>query len=914
MPVKEPEDRRSPQGTCERAVNQIARASLVRLDATRDVAMSTRQVLSMPFMQASMWIRKLGPAGSDLADDMEGIATFGDLMRGQWALGLEDADQFPVKIQEEAYEVLWSGKGKVRLSDEELKVHDILEPSFKDSMALAKLYEWTRYVEGMGFVPIKGSGRQAPTILSKDGRAVVAEAKHHDSAGDDTKRAAVWVTMENHPEISKGLKMFSPEERAQIEQAALGHIDEETMSANVIAAGKAVAEEVGWGFRRLEMLHDDQVRGIVGYLERERLLLPQWMRERNPQKALPGHYGKISLMLSASRTWGSDFDILISHIGRIRVENGDAAANVVGEYIFPQLGKPMGTDFPVMRRAASAISTYEMLRLFGGTFIGPLRNMGQTFTNAVDTPIVAIYRSYREMPPFMRQPTKLANDLYRKAIQSGATTPHTPTTEFVSEAVQKGAMIHVKVIKRNQVRSAVQGFYAMLENMNRVMDMQGEKGPITSFLSKLRHLQTDPEAAHTRALERAGMPAEKIEAAKKFGEVSSKDEISDYIKNLEASLRKEADVDAADMERLLKVPESELTQTDMLRAMQLTSKNQQFGYDFANKRIKNSVFWRSIMMVKGWGTRMGGYIYRDVMGELWQGNAKPLVKLMAATFALGELYNWTRDQLTGQEKSMISRLGSGALRDEDGWDETAIALTIIRNIGDGGGLFLLMDVMYGWQSLVGGPIGGTATNMLRAGQHILENPSKMQATAALADFIDKELILTKQWAGAFLRMKSLFEGKKARLFKYNTWRSRSFRYLDQRDDPTAWDAAMGLAQRFLQHPRNDPTPRSLTYEDASSAITNNNVKAAAKDMANLLRSAKDYDERESIIAGMRVAGRQRSPLGVVSEEDRAEFLGVFSDTDYSEAQDLQFEWMADWREAMYQAEGQTTGQYRDGGN
>ena len=85
-------------------------------------------------------------------------------------------------------------------------------------------------------------------------------------------------------------------------------------------------------------------------------------------------------------------------------------------------------------------------------------------------------------------------------------------------------------------------------------------------------------------------------------------------------------------------------------------------------------------------------------------------------------------------------------------------------------------------------------------------------------------------------------------------------------------------------------------------------------MANLLRSAKDYDERESIIAGMRVAGRQRSPLGVVSEEDRAEFLGVFSDTDYSEAQDLQFEWMADWREAMYQAEGQTTGQYRDGGD
>ena len=41
-------------------------------------------------------------------------------------------------------------------------------------------------------------------------------------------------------------------------------------------------------------------------------------------------------------------------------------------------------------------------------------------------------------------------------------------------------------------------------------------------------------------------------------------------------------------------------------------------------------------------SRMGGYIYKDVMGEFIQGNAKPLVKLLAATFALGEVYNWTR--------------------------------------------------------------------------------------------------------------------------------------------------------------------------------------------------------------------------------------------------------------------------------
>lgn len=930
MPVKEPE--KSPPGACERAVTAVARMSAEQLDVAMDAAMSTKQFVSQPFFQASNWIKRLGPAGEDLAEDMVDIARFADLMRGHWDLALKDANQYPVKAQEAAYDALWDPKlyPIKELSDDAKKVFDFLEPSFKDSLALAKLYDWVRFVEGIGLQPIKGSGNQAPTILNNDGRKVVADAAKKKRT-PDVKKAEVWVTMNNHQQIKKYLEDFTPDEIAQVEQVAMGHTDSDGMGAKVIEAGEAVAAEVDWGFQKLERVHNESVRGVVDYFERTRLVLPDWMRERRPMLALPGHYRKISLMLASSRRWGADFELLVSEIGRIRVENGDPAANIVGDYIFPQLGKAAGTDLPIARAAANALSNYEMLRLFGGTFIGPLRNMGQTFTNAVDTPISAIYRSYKEMPPFMRSVTRLANEDYRRAIRSGAVSPYTPTTEFIGATAAKGAKIHTSVISRNQIRAGVQSYYAGLVNLERVMVMQGDKGPLATFLGQLRHLAVDPEGAHTRALEKSGMPAEKIQSAKDFAEGRSAKEIRGYMEGLEGRLgAKSAETNpwtegaeplpavtkeptTAELEALLAKPDSEITVNDMLMVMQVGSKRAQFTYDFANKRIKSSLFWRSLMMVKGWGTRMGGYIYDDVMTELMvHKNGKPVAKLLATTFILGELYNLTRDTLTGQEKSMIKRAQAGALTDDDGtWDKSAIAWTALRNVGDGGGLFILMDVLYGWQSLFGGPVGGTMLNALRMTQHIAQDPSFPQAGAALRDFLDKELILTKQWAGAALRFQSLFEKKHERLFKYNTWRDRSYKYLAQEDDPSMGIEVGRGVIRFLEGTgRQNPTPRSLTYEDASQEITNNDVPGAQKDMEYLLRTAKDEDERQSILTGIRTAGRQRSPLGPISAVKRDLMLAPYTGTQQQEALDLQANWLHDWNTAMDEAAYETRGQYR----
>ena len=262
---------------------------------------------------------------------------------------------------------------------------------------------------------------------------------------------------------------------------------------------------------------------------------------------------------------------------------------------------------------------------------------------------------------------------------------------------------------------------------------------------------------------------------------------------------------------------------------------------------------------------------------------------------------------------MINRARSGALTDDDDTiDWKAVGLTTIRNIGDGGGLFLLMDVLYGAESFFGGPVGGTAMNGFRAIQHVAVDPSPQQALDAWKDFMDKEFVMTNQWKGGLGRIGRGFDEKFERRFAYNRWRERSYRYLDQRDDPTFGTDVGRLVERFVSGGRNLPTKRSLAYEDAAEAIIGNRITDAQKDFRDLLRLAKDSDERESMLSGIRTAGRQRSPLGVVPVNERETYLAQYSIEDYREAADLQRSWMADWNTASASAENETRGSYRGG--
>ena len=213
---------------------------------------------------------------------------------------------------------------------------------------------------------------------------------------------------------------------------------------------------------------------------------------------------------------------------------------------------------------------------------------------------------------------------------------------------------------------------------------------------------------------------------------------------------------------------------------------------------------------------------------------------------------------------------------------------------------LLMDVLYGVKSFLGGPVAGSFGNMRRMFQHSVQDPS--QTLTAVKDMVDKEFVVTNQAKGAWNRILEQISSDSDRFFQYATWRDRSYKYLAAREDPTIVDDIVEGATKFLRGgPRRDPTERSLTYEQASKAITGKDIDRAASYMARLLRTAEDSKEYSAILTGLKTAKAQRSPLGQVPKAELTRFLKEYPLLERREARALHRDWRTDWEFALRKA-------------
>ncbi len=881
MPIKEPSAASKPDrgDYCDRALAALGRAARLGNDKNRQGRPGIMHSIQKGFMQASNWIERLGPGGEELSRDMRVVAHTADRISGQWKLSTDRIKYWKISEVDRraAAAALHSGEGVKALSPDAKKAYDALEPTFASALRMAQQMDGMRQMPDGTFKPITGSGRPYPTMLSQFGRDRVAAAAAGAGEGDALEMA-VRITMLNDPQVKPGLKTLSDEDLRHVVQVAMGH-ETETMSATAIQAGHAVRDRVEFGFNAMKQMHEDATRGVIPYFERTRVNLPDEMLELDPLKGLNAFFDRTALMLSSSRQWGWNQEKLTGLITRITKENSQGHANTVQDYIHGQLGKPVGYTLPAERPWVQGLQNYQMARLFGLSTIGPMRNFPQPITNTIDQPWSAVVKSLKTLPPFVHGYVKAGRKMHEMALRSGSVSAQNPTTEGLKGVVQTLAKPHTTVISENYYRSAVIGYYGLVENLGRVLKMEGERGPLTQAYEMIRHLSVDPQGGHIRALERAGLDPKRI------------DELRAKVNN----------ATPAEKKAILEKPEDQLTQEEFLTGMQAVTKGGQFGLDFANKIIgrESSTFWRLATTVKSWGFRQGGYIADYAFTEARHGNFKPMVKLLGTTFILGELYNQARDVITGQEKSMLKRAKAGSLKNQDGsMDKSAVAWTTIRNIGDGGGLAMFMDVLYGMDSLIGGPVGGTFANMRRAQQHIVGDFD--QTPQAVLDFLDKEFIFTNQFKGAYRRFKArMLDSEESKgYFEYHTWRDRAFKHEYDEDDPSLVEEAIATADRFLATPRNDPSPRSLTYEDAAAAISMSNVKRAAKHMARLLRTADDALDKVSILEGLATAGRSRSPLGPVGIDDRATFMEEFTLEQRQEGNARQAKWNQDWDAAV----------------
>lgn len=862
---------------CDRAAKGLLYAMLDVDAGIREVGTDFMAATRARFSTVANWTRDLGPAGEEASRQIRNVDDNAGRIVGELRARMDDISRYPRAVREEAALAHRALAGGEALSGDARKVYDLLDTSFESIIRMAQVLGVRRQMPDGELLPLEGSGRAYPTILNKKGLKVARDAYNNKRSGDALE-AALRVTALNHPGIRKGLEAFDAEELLAVHKVAMGHTPEGASPA-VVAAGESIRESVDFGFARLATMHDQSLRGVVPYLERTRVDVPGDMLSLDPVSALPAFYRRIGLQLAAFREWGPDLLGLDAALGRIMKENGAAQAVLLRNYIGIRLGNPGIGGLPQEARLVQHVRDLTMLRLFGGTFIGPLRNAGQPFTNNIDQPIGAHVRALKELPPFVHKWVEHAQPLRKMIIRSGALTFENPITEFgttfIGPKARKAAVIHVAAVAENEYRSAAIGYYGLLMNVRRLMEMQGEQGPIAKTLQGIRHLSLDPEAAVGRAIERSGMDPKKIERIRQRAQDATPEEL----------------------QALLDTPTEVLTEEDWLTAMRRASRDTQFGMEFADRHVYSGQdnAYSVIYMLKNWGVRQVGFIYERVVKEAALGNAKPLVKFLAATFFLGELYNNVRDAVTGNERSLINKIRSGES------DAQTVAFTTLTNIGDGGGVGILMDVMFGWSNLAFGPAGSTGMNLLRAGQHVVQNPE--QAATAAKDFLDREFVVTGQARGITNRIKEASREEHSRFFDYGQWRGRSFNYLTERDRPTPGDKVKAGAIRFMRgRGGHFPSERSLTYEQAAKAITGNDIDGAASYIERLLRTAEgDAKEVTSILAGLNTARSQRSPLGPVPQNERAKFLAQFSETERREGRTLQRDWMRDWNAAVRKA-------------
>jgi hypothetical protein len=799
-------------------------------------------------MQSSNWIRTLSAAGEELASSIDRVSREHQRLRGVFVdklntmmRGVSTADRIA------AAKVADGVKGdftptQVALG-QKLK-NELLDPIMKMAQAL----DGYRITPDGKKVPIKGSGRAFPTVYNKAGREWLDAAS---KSGDKDARVLEWA----QKQVAEG--------KAESIDAAIGEA----------------------AFRR-----ENSMRRKNHYLEALRSEIDPEFREWDPLTALPDFLDQQALHLAGAREWGWNLEAARGLARRVGSETRDNSKErlIVG-YLEGAFGIPSDRILKEDRALLAWVRLYMRARIFGGTFVGPLRNLGQPYTNTPDVPLAAHVRALKDYPPVVGRFVQSGQELRREALRAGANPAESPMTGFAFDRmdglgdteslrslqrfvptaknfVDALTTMHDRSVKSNNYRAAVIAKYGLEENVNRLIHLTGDKTPIGRAMDMIYGFSVDPEGAARRAIERRGV-----------------------------------DPDAA----MRAVRDGKGVTPEMVEAaMFYGSTDSQFGYTLASAPIFSgqSPLFNTLFFLKQFGIRQTGFIYEHVLKEMALGNAKPMVKFIGATFALGEAYNLARDIVSGSERSMTMN----ALFNPANNSKEAVAFRFMRNVADGGGLGLLQDVVWGFTQFIGGPIGGTFGNGLRGAAYIVSAPPGLKAEAtgrAIVRTMDREFVATGQWTGIFRRALGAAEGETPRFFEVNAVRQRGYEWLDQqRIKEEGWSSQGAKTARDFVIGRgpNRPGERTIFYENMSAAITRNDARGAEEAVRAVLRETPRSD-RTRVENAFRTSMNNRSPLGMLNQEQKDEFLNSLSASERARLNRIDRDWRRDASQAIDRA-------------
>ncbi len=671
------------------------------------------------------------------------------------------------------------------------------------------------------------TGRAFPQVLTKEGKAFLEEAERD---GPKSAKVFAWAQI-------------------QVQDGKFKNVDEAIIA--------------------LQRYREGLISGKTGYIEGTRTLeIGNEFRDWNLDQIISNTVESSWEKIEAARQWGVlketktdagqillPFKDIQIDIAKIRVDVGNNEANALNEYLKAQYGLS-GADTAIVKVARVARTT----QFVGKLAFSPLtitRNIldryakglshGTFFTNA---------RATIKYPPFLNHWIKSARNIEDQMIRSGAVLGHGHLSEgftgtegalsFVARpfgSSERGNQTYIALVKKLQLESDVK----------RLMEIDGPMGVTSKMFDRLATL-VGKSQNQTRNRVLTDMSNEQLT------ETFAQGKISDDV---------------------------------MSEVLHRTTTDSAFPLTLASKRL----WWNRRPVVQAatqfkiWSADQTRFIYKDVLKYSVQtGDYSRLARFMVATWMVGELYNISRDELTGKDESVLSKI-KGGTRDE-------IMMAIGKDLVDGGVVGMIADFTYGIGDWAAGPtvnsISGVATAIDQArgtatlpealGQFLLQDAPALRQAQGLLDRIDRDF----------------FDDPFNLTEDYSRWQGRSFDFR-RKNGEKAGDI---IGNRFMRSIRGVPqkkvTERSLSLNLIARQVLVGDYGDAAQHIKRVINQTEIQD-LDGTMKSFDQSMRNNSPFGNISEEKIGLFITQFSKDEAVKGLKLQEKWIKGYQTSLKKA-------------
>ena len=798
-----------------------------RLGSTIKSAITgAKELFSRNVKRYTAHVRGLGAEGKQVAKDFDEITQRAQKQINNSSL---DARQILKGVNKENRELIAKTinsritKPPKWIKQRADKLRDVLDKLLNEAKQLGV----QRRVGGVK-LEIAGTGKAFPQVLNADGEKILRQAGKHGVNSPDVLAVAE-------------------------EMVALGK-------------AKSVEDYVA----ALQHFRDDQLRGISGYLERERVELPDRFLEWDPDRVLDNLFQKNWLFIEGVRQWGADkaglsFPKLAVQIESVRAASGSDEAKLLDQFVKAAFGRELLSS-EASRQISAVARGYQFLTKIALSPLTITRNMLDRFNKVMSfAPLSVQLKTLKEYPPFINAFLKHSKEIEEEMIRRGAVFSNTA----IGEGYQPGHLL-TKVAGKA---------FAASERGNQIYIALAKKNAIDANLQLLRRT-VDPRVF--RILD------------KRWGNLMSPFEVIGKSPT-QALLRLR---ELGNEEMLAKIESVDDISPDLLDAiLHKTVRDNAFPVVLSTKRSwwDNKPFVRMLTQFKVWGTDQIGHVWNDVIKDtVKHRDPSKMIGWIVSMAITGEIYNILRDFILAKDESLLKTLSDSERR-----NARDISVPILKDIIDGGAVGIFADIIYGLFNLIGGPSAQTLVNMGDTTAKVIWNPT--QAKDALKQIAIKETPALRQVQGLFDKIDARFNQNNLTQ-DYYKWRRRAWEWSHNKKFPTLGDKAKEKAiKSLLGWTRRVPQERTFSYEMITRNILVGDTERASDFLFFLLRKADTPDEQESIERGIQTALDKSSPLGGVADEDLGEFFKSMTSEQRREAVSLQLQWNLNASEATSKA-------------